>query len=235
MEKKRTLKKGISQIRNSFSSRHWFEQTIDEYLDLKKGVARISETFSPSAAGSCPRLIQFQMNGRVYEDIEPRIKRIFENGNFMQARYKKYLEGAGKFVDEEIPIRIEIDGIVIKGRADMIVLDNYDNKQLIEFKSINTRGFNELIGNQAPKEDHLMQWTLYSKGLELPDGVVLYENKDDQNMKPFQVKYNEELFNLIVAKFKMIDDCNKKGIVVPKPLKVNCYWCSAKKLCNKEK
>ena len=235
MEKKRIVKKGISQIRNSFSSKHWFEDIIDSYLDARKGEARISEEFHPSGAGSCPRLIQLQMNGSVYEEVEPRIKRIFENGNFMQARYKKYLEGAGKFIEEEIPMRIEVDDIVIKGRADMIVLDNYDNKQLMEFKSINTRGFNELITNQAPKEEHLMQWTLYSHGLSLYDGVILYENKDDQRMKPFQVKYNSDLFNLIVAKFKMIDDCNKKGVLVPKPMKVNCYWCGAKRLCAKEK
>jgi len=229
------LKKGIAQIRDSFSSKHWFEQIIDSYLESKKGELRISSDFHPSSAGNCPRLIQLQMNGSVYEEVEPRIKRIFENGNFMQARYRKYLEGAGKFIEEEAPIRIEIEGIVIKGRADMIVLDNYDEKQLMEFKSINTRGFNELIANQVPKEGHLMQWTLYSHGLNMPNGVVLYENKDDQRMKPFQVKYNEELFNLIVAKFKMIDDCNKKGIMVPKPLKPDCYWCPAKRMCSKEK
>lgn len=229
------LKKGISQIRQSFTSKHWFESLIDDYLNIKTGEARVSETFSPSSAGQCPRLIQFRMNGQVYEEVEPRIKRIFENGNFMQARYRKFIEGAGKFVNEEVPVRIEIDGIIIKGRADMIVLDAYDKQQLFEFKSINNRGFNELIANQVPKTEHLMQWTIYSKGLDLPDGVILYENKDDQRMKPFQVKYSDELFNSIVAVFKMVDDCNKKGIVVPKPLKVNCYWCAAKKICTKEK
>ncbi len=230
------LRKGISQIRRSFGSKHWFEQIIDDYLSIKKSEPlRIIEEFHPSSAGQCPRLIQFRMNGLVYEEVEPRVKRIFENGNFMQARYRKFLEGANKFVEEEVPIRIEIDDIVIKGRADMIVLDNHDNKQVIEFKSINTRGFNELITNQAPKPEHFMQWNIYSKALSLHDGVILYENKDDQRMKPFQVKFDEENFNSVLNIFKMIKDYNSKGIVVPKPEKINCYWCAARKICAKEK
>lgn len=231
MGKNEGLKKGLSQIRNSLSSKHWFEQIIDEYLDIKKGEARMTDEFHPSSAGQCPRLIQFKMTGSLYEDVEPRVKRIFENGHYMQARYKSFLEGAGKFVAEEVPIKIEIDTVIVKGRADMIVLDNYNNKQLLEFKSINTRGFNELIANQVPKQDHLMQWTLYSKGLELPDGVILYENKNDQYMKPFQVKFSQELFDSIIAKFKMIQEYTEKGIPVPKPEKADCYWCAGKSRC----
>ena len=112
MEKNEGLKKGITQIRNSFTSRHWFENIVDEYFDIKKGEARTTNEFHPSSAGSCPRLIQLQMNGYFYDEVEPRVRRIFDNGNYMQARYKKYLEGVGKFLEEEVPIKIEIEGLV---------------------------------------------------------------------------------------------------------------------------
>jgi len=71
------------------SSKHWFEQTIDDYLSVNKSENRTGTEFHPSSVGNCPRLIQFNLLGMVSEQIEPRVRRIFDHGHDMHRRYKK--------------------------------------------------------------------------------------------------------------------------------------------------
>ena len=226
------LKKGINSIRKRVSTKHWVEQIVDDFLMSLQKEHRIGDEFHPSSAGKCPRLIQFSMQGIFYDKIEPRVQRIFDVGHDMHARYKRYFEGAKRFIQDEVPIRIEIDGIVIIGRADLTVKNLYDEVRLLELKTINLRRYNELLTSGTCIEDHFIQWNIYSKGLGISEGEIIYENKDDQRLKIFSAKYNDEKFWQIVNVFKMINNCNIKGLVVPKPsVCVDPRYCPAKAMC----
>ena len=227
------LKKGLKSILASISSKHWVEQLVDEYLDSQAGERRVGTNFHASMAGGCPRLIQYNMNGLVYSEPEPRVRRIFDVGNDMHNRYKRYFIGAKKFVRDEVPIRIETNGIVIVGRADLIVKNFMNEERLLELKSMNVRRFSELLVSNIYIEENFLQWNIYSKGLKLPKGEILYECKDDQKIKSFSVEFNKEKFIEVSNIFKMINDYNIQGKLVPKPsICSDPKYCIAKKICS---
>jgi CRISPR/Cas system-associated exonuclease Cas4 (RecB family) len=76
---------------------------------------------------------------------------------------------------------------------------------------------------------------VYSGCLKIGLGEILYENKDDQNMKIFGVSFNEEEFERTFDTFKRIYDHTQRGILVPIPPKCHDKYCPAKNICNKER
>ncbi len=227
------LKKGIAKIRNTASNKHWVEQIIDDFLDTRIEEDRSGREFHPSASGKCPRMIQFSMIGMVKEKFEPRIKRIFDNGHDMHNRYKRYFERAGKLIAEEAPVRATIEGIKIRGRADLIVKNFMDEDRLLELKTTNSRKFEEILKKGQCLEDHYIQWNIYAGILGIHMGEILYENKDDQRMKIFTVSFSKERFDKTIDMFKIIDYHIINGTIVPKPDICNSRYCAAKDLCRK--
>ena len=227
------LKKGISNIRQSVSNVHWVEQLINGFLDGRDEEIRVGREFHPSAAGQCPRLIQFSMLGMITRKFEPRVKRIFDAGHDMHNRYKRYFERMGKLVAEEAPVRATIEGIKITGRADLIVKNFMDENRLLELKTANTRRFEEILVKNLCNEDHFTQWNIYSGVLKIPIGEILYENKDNQHMKVFTVRFDQEKFDKVIGMFKVIDYHLSNGTLVPKPDVCDSKYCPAKELCKK--
>ena len=87
------------------------------------------------------------------------------------------------------------------GRIDFIIQHESHGPIPVELKSINNAGFNKLI--DSPKPEHLVQLQLYlalwvvrfnySPEDYPPEyGTVLYENKDNQDLKAFLVRYDSE-------------------------------------------
>jgi hypothetical protein len=232
MEK--TLKKGIDNIRKYVSGKSWVEQIVDDFLDSRVEEDRSGRDFHPSAAGGCPRVIQLSMMGLICQKHEARVKRIFDTGHDMHNRYKRYFERAGKLVEEEAAVVANIEGISIRGRADLIVKDFNGNKRLLELKTVNSRRYEEVVKNGIYYEDHYTQWNIYSGILKL-DGEILYENKDDQRMKVFTIEFNQEKFNKSIGMFKLIDYHIQNGILCPKPDVCDARYCIAKEYCKKNK
>lgn len=227
------LKKGIAKIRSSVSNKHWIEQVIDDFLDMRDEEDRSGREFHPSASGKCPRMIQFSMLGMVKEKFESRIKRVFDVGHDMHNRYKRYFDRAGKLVGEETPVRATIEGIKIRGRADLIVKNFMDEDRLLELKTVNSRRFEEILKKNRYQEDHYIQWNIYSGILGIHVGEILYENKDDQRMKIFTVSFDQERFDKSIGMFKVIDYHLTNGTIVPKPEICDSKYCAAKELCKK--
>jgi len=122
-------------------------------------------------------------------------------------------------------------GIVIKGRADLVVTDEEGRPFLLELKTINLRRYTGLLSSGIYLPDHFLQWNLYAKALEINDGLIVYENKDDQRMKVFPVQYSEEIFMECARKFKMINDYTKRDERVPIPAECDTKYCAAKNIC----
>lgn len=211
------LKKGISGILTSVSNKNWVEQVVEEALEKSIKSPQITEFFHPSWSGDCPRLIQLNMFGLVKSTIDYKTQRIFDNGNSMHERYSGYFKKAKKLVNEEVSFELLYKGIKVSGRADIIVHDYNGKKNVGEMKSINDRRFTELLISNCPREEHFLQWNIYSKGLNIQNGFVLYENKNDQRIQVFLVSFDEERFNQVMNKFLFINECNKQGKLVPKP------------------
>jgi hypothetical protein len=225
------LKKGIQNIRAIVNNTHWVQQIIDEHLNSQQREVRVGLEFHPSSCGKCQRLIQLSMLGVLNEKIDARLHRIFDAGNDMHNRYKRYFEDAGVLIADEKPFRLQIDDITIKGRVDLIVKDFMGEPQLLELKTMNSRRFEQLMQNDMYVEENFIQWNIYSRALDITKGVILYENKDDQRIKPFSVQFCQEEFDKILNKLKFIHDYNMRGEIVPKPAVCNSRFCNAKEFC----
>lgn len=71
---------------------------------------------------------------------------------------------------------------------------------IVELKSISSKGF-----KYAPKKDHLLQLHLYMYLLGIRMGMLLYENKDTQEMKEIFVPYDEELAKEVVSQVMKVN------------------------------
>ena len=229
------LKKGLKGLLGQLDTRHWIEKDLDKVAEKSKRPVKAINYFYASWAGFCPKYIQENMNGLLPDTMTNQSRRIMDNGNYMHFRYAAYFKSIGKLIEEEPPFKKDFgDGVIISGRGDLIVLDDKDEKFLIELKSINNRNFKEVFN--APKLEHLCQWNLCSNALGINKGAVFYENKDDQTYRFHVLEYEESVYNKIFNDFKLIKECNDKGLLVDRPeVCINPKYCPLKNICKKEK
>lgn len=67
----------------------------------------------------------------------------------------------------------------------------------VELKSINTAGFGKLT---RPKEEHFIQLQLYLQLGKYECGIVLYENKNDQQIKAFLVVRDDAIWESLLER-----------------------------------
>jgi hypothetical protein len=148
-----------------------------------------SAAFSASGATTCPRRRLLSFLG-LPEDTKfnSRTISIFHNGTYMHLRWQMAGISAGWLAQPEVfatqptyRIKGSLDGILDTGEG-------------LELKSINSNGFNWIMGAEKPKAAHLGQVGSYF--VMLPDieaFSVIYENKDTQDYKEFLIRRSPEV------------------------------------------
>jgi hypothetical protein len=191
-------------------------QAIDKYLKSRARDKRLRECFHPSSLHkSASELYQAYFDGDSKE-FPPRVLRIFDNGHHVHQRLQTYLTEMGILKQAEVPVfNREYD---IKGICDGIIRIG-GKKGVLEIKSMNQNQFYSL---HEPKRDHLVQINVYMFSLGIPRGVLLYECKNDQELKTFFVKQDESILNPILEKIKYLQECIKEG-VKPSTKGAQCY------------
>jgi len=227
------MKSGLDKILNQLDNRDWFQKDLAKVFEKKKRPVKLINYFYASWAGECPRLIQYMMNGLVHDDIDQQSQRRLDNGTYMHKRYGDYFEDIGILKAREPAFRQTMEGVFVSGRGDLIIPDDKELNILIELKSINSKGFKEIISSYREKD--FLQWNLCAKALQFSTGIILYENKDNQDIKYHFVNFNEDKYFQTIKMFKDIDDCNKRGVIVPKPeICINPKYCLGRKLCSEK-
>ncbi len=203
------------------------KEIIDKYYQDKRD-DREKRRFYISDAGKCPRQIFFKFKKAPAKAMEPRILRIFDQGNYVHLRLMRDLFSLGVVVASEIDIPPKED---IGGRADAIVRIN-NELYLVDFKSINSMILKNM---EEPKDDHILQVQLYLHFFNLKRGILLYEGKDNSQMKEFLVDYDKK-----IAK-KILDDFGRLRINVDKNLipqqlpdhldNWQCQYCQFREIC----
>ena len=204
------------------------KELIDKYYQDKME-DRDKKKFYISDAGKCPRQIFFKFKKAPSEKMEPRILRIFDQGNYVHLRLMRDLFSLGVAVASEINIPPEED---ISGRADAIVRVN-DELYVVDFKSINSMILNRL---KEPKKENLLQLQLYLHFFKIKKGILLYEGKDTSVIKEFLVEYDEDMAKGILSDFKRLK-INVKKDLIPKRLSDyssnwQCKYCQFKEICS---
>ena len=145
---------------------------------------------SPSGVGSCIRSQYFRRMGEASNDIiEPRVKRIFDNGHGVHDRLQTYLEKCGKLLMREVPVYNEEYETI--GHCDGVLKISPIQLAILEIKSINDSGFNSLI---TEKEEHRVQAQVYMWAIEMLRQEVL---KKGFNKSAYLKRY-EKLLNSFV-------------------------------------
>ncbi len=154
--------------------------------------------FYISDAGKCPRAIWFAMKKYPKKEVDARVMRIFEHGNYTHMRIMSALYSLGLVTASEIGIP---DNQMIHGRADAIV--NIDGElYVVEIKSVNSMRFKKAEADQ----DHIKQLQLYLYFFKIKKGILIYENKDNQEIKEFMIEYNEPLVKKLFSDFNILKD-----------------------------
>ena len=134
----------------------------------------------------------------------------------------KYIEVTAG--NDEYMISGHIDGILKLG----------GEYSVIDYKSMHANQFTSL---NEPMDKHIIQVEIYLWLLDLKTGFLLYENKDSQKIKLFEVVYNEDLIAKILKRLEAIRDIVKNNKLPKRPFEKDssqCKVCDFNKICWKK-
>jgi|TARA_R110000796_G_scaffold153162_2_gene269610 hypothetical protein len=179
----------------------WLLKSIDNVLGRKNSPPSKGKFYPSNFGNPCDKYLYLAYNGLLdWDTIKPRIQRIFDHGGTFETRMKKYLEKANLYIDDEVSIKYEDPPI--SGRIDFIITHEKHKEALLELKTIKDEDFKEL--KETPKHEHLIQLQIYLNITNRDYGVVLYENKNDQNFKAFKVDRDEQVWQDILKRCEKI-------------------------------
>jgi len=205
------------------------KELIDKlYLDREKSKNREQTRFYITDAGRCPRSIFFKFKRAPKEEMDARVLRMFDHGNYIHRLILSSLFSLGLVRSSEINIPSQK---VISGRADAIL--SWENElYVLDIKSMNSFLFKNL---SQPKEENLDQLQLYLHFFAIQKGILLYVNKDTQELKEFIVIYDRTRSEKIL---KDLDQLKTKieANIIPKrlddfPSDKQCQFCQFKEIC----
>lgn len=195
---------------------------------LTKNSHRVREgSWSASSTGSCHRKQQFVFHGVAKTPYASSTRGIFVNGDYVHLKHQVAGLRMGYLKDVEIPVRYP--ELNLTGTIDGITSED----AIVDFKSINSRGFGDLI---AARRDHVQQVHSYMLATGLQKGMVLYENKDNQEMKEFHFDRDEEIIEKIRSGYEELNALEDQGILaepLPDPSCFECRYCPFNRTCRK--
>lgn len=198
------------------------------YSDQRKD--REQHHFYITDAGRCPRAIFFKFKKAPREEIEPRILRLFDHGDSIHRLIMKPLLA----IKEVHVIASEVNippQELITGRADAVISDGKD-LYVLDIKSMNSMVFKNLT---QPKPEHINQIQLYLHYLDPKKGILLYVNKDTQELKEFEVSYDPQIAQSLLKDLSELKRKIDSNIIPPRipgwPDDWQCQYCQFKEIC----
>ncbi len=180
---------------------------IVEYYDKKTRPPKQRDYFYISELGASEQELYNNIKSSEERIISDREKRIFENGNYVHARWMKVFAEMGILIAAEVEA---VKNDLISGRADAIISDK---KELfvVDVKSCSQWTFNKL--NETPYRP-MMQLMGYMYFLNIPKGIILYENKDNQAVKIFYIDLDKSLIEKELQKMRHVKEAIKNNILI---------------------
>lgn len=203
------------------------KELIDQfYLENQRN--KEQTRFYITDAGKCERAIFFRFKNVPRQAVEARIMRIFEAGEHIHRNIFNILYRLRIGVTTEIKIP---DQELVSGRADAILCINNEN-YVLDIKSMNSFIFRKL---EQPKEDNVYQIQLYLHYFNIKKGILLYIDKDQQEIKEFFVEYDENLVKGLLDRFQALKGQVESNTVPQRmpdyPKNWQCVYCQFKDIC----
>lgn len=218
------------------------ELTIDQLLDKAVIAQANSETrerheieVHPSEVGHvCSRYIQYNAVAHIVGiravATDAHGLRIFQTGHAEHRQVYQELKEAGILLKTEF--RLVDDAHGITGTADAkIMLEG--KKVLLDVKTINSRGWRELV--KGPKQAHVDQLQLYMHIDGTTRAVLVYSNKDSQERKYLFFRRDQEKIDFLLQKIRTVHRAIHEKRLLPRiadtPKSYPCAYCPWKQTC----
>lgn len=208
-------------------------ELIDKfYLDRERDKEeRERVRFYISESGKCPRAIFFRFKRAPKRELEAERLRVFEFGNHIQQIVLRPLFSKGIVRTTEVPISPQE---IISGRADIIINDEKGQPYVVEVKSISGKMNFEKM--EKPMPDHYAQLQLYLHYFKIQKGIILYVNKDTQELKEFIYNYDPNLIKNLLVRFEKLKLKIESNIVPSRlsdyPINWQCKGCEYREICD---
>jgi len=210
------------------------KELIDKfYEDKNKDKEQVH--FFITDVGKCGRAIFFKFKQAPREKMEARLLRVFEHGDYIHQLIMKALFG----IREVHVVASEVNmppQEMISGRADAI-LSIGNELYVLDIKSINSMIFKNMVEKgTGPKEENVKQIQLYLHYFNIKKGILLYVDKDQQNLQEYLIDYDPELCFRLINEFKVLKNKIDSGIipeVLPDyPHNWQCAYCQFRTICD---
>lgn len=209
------------------------KELVDKfYLDREREKKERGEErtkFYISEAGKCPRSIFFRFKKAPSREIEAERLRLFEHGNYIHQLILRPLFSLRLIRATEVDISPQE---IISGRADAIISLGGE-PYVLDIKSISGRM--DLKKMKEPKLEDCYQIQLYLHYFGIKKGILLYLNKDTQELKEFPITYNEGLVKKLLANFEKLKSKIESNIIPPRlidfPDGWQCRYCEFREIC----
>ena len=204
-------------------------ELIDKfYLDRQKDKEQAH--FYITDAGRCGRAVFFKFKNAPRREIEPNVLRLFDHGDYIHQLIMKPLLSIREIHVVASEIKIPPQELV-SGRADAIISDGKD-LYVLDIKSMNSMIFRNLT---EAKEENINQVQLYLHYFKIPRGILLYVNKDNQELKEFVVNYDKKRVLLLLDGLSKLKNKIEKNIIPDRladyPDNWQCQYCQFNAIC----
>jgi len=195
--------------------------------------------FHPSDFGHvCDAYMAFKFLGApAVEKIPARLRRIFDHGSGRDYYLKSDSKRAKiSLIKKEEDRKIELPELHIRGELDEWVVNPANGrKYVVDFKTMNTTEFQQLT---AVKPSHHKQVHPYMKAKETYEGIVLYEDKNDQSLKAMPADFDKNIWqDEIVNRVDRVLNGIRSGYIRRTPIanESNCPFYNICSFANIEK
>jgi CRISPR/Cas system-associated exonuclease Cas4 (RecB family) len=176
-----------------------FDEIIDEYMvSVNPERKRVVGEYYLSELGGCLLSLYYR-----YTEPKPQPLdrlRIFAAGNLVHEFAAKVFKTRMNSHESERSITIPDPetGLRLRGRLDDFFILG-DEKIVVEVKSIKSFAYLD-----EPKPEHVMQLMPYLLSVGVDRGYLLYFEKNTLETKAFEVLYNGEIFNKLMARARIV-------------------------------
>lgn len=207
--------------------------------DSNKSGFKTKKSFAPSGlgygSGRCPRYWFMAFSGVEFNDTADALAMAnMSNGTFSHDRIQQLFEKSG--VLKEAERRVSNENPPILGFADLIV--EFDGAEAVgEFKTIKTEGYEGIKNTLRGLPYHMVQILIYMHVLDLPDGFLIYENKNTNEFLVIPIEMNErnrEYVNYIFQWMTETYGAFEAGTMPTRPFNKSskeCKYCPIKEAC----
>lgn len=172
-------------------------ERLEEYFQREERV-RVRDYFYVTEVAKCPRQIFYSTKGFPRPPLDGQTARKLAVGDAAHQRIVQALYGMGIVVAAEAPIP---PNPLFHGRADVIVSMEGKN-YVVEIKTVHPYNFEQMVA--APRRDHYLQLQLYLHYFDIPQGVILAENKANQELREFVVGRDDEEIRRVLSTFERL-------------------------------